>query len=296
MAIPITTAAAPRRQHSTNVGQPERLISVIAGGALAAYGIRKRSWGGAALAAFGGVLAYRGLTGHCHMYRAIGVASSPRSKGRNISVPYELGIRVDAEVNIAKPREELYRFWRNLENLPRFMQHIESVKEIDNKHSHWVVKAPARRSVQWKAEIINEVENELIGWRSLPGADVDNAGSVHFKTAPDGKSTLVRIALQYNPPGGLVGALLARLFGEEPSQQIREDLLRFKRLMETGLMDTGSVQASETQPNGRRPEKKKAVRASAAAKGWKRDEVGQSSEESFPASDPPSWTPEALAH
>jgi uncharacterized membrane protein len=281
MAIPITTAAAPRRQHRTNVSQPERLISVITGGALAAYGIQKRSWGGAALAAFGGLLAYRGFTGHCHMYRAIGVATSPRSKGRNISVPYELGIRVDAAVTIDKPREELYRFWRNLENLPRFMQHIESVKEIDNKHSHWVVKAPARRSVQWKAEIINEVENELIGWRSLPGADVDNAGSVHFEAAPDGKGTLVRIALQYNPPGGLVGALLARLFGEEPSQQIREDLQRFKRLMETG-----AIPAIETPTNGRRPDKK-AASASAAAKGWRRDQVGQSSEESFPASDPP---------
>jgi uncharacterized membrane protein len=290
MALPITTAA-PRRQHSTNLSQPERLVSVFAGGALAAYGIRKRSWGGAAVAAFGGVLAYRGLTGHCHLYRAIGIPSRSQGKGRNVSVPYELGIRVDAAVTIDKPREELYRFWRNLENLPRFMRHIESVKEIDNKHSHWVVKAPARRSVQWKAEIINEVENELIGWRSLPGADVDNAGSVHFKTEPDGKGTSVRIALQYNPPGGLVGALLARLFGEEPSQQIREDLLRFKRLMETGLME----EPSETHTNGRRPDKK-APRASAAAKAWKRDHVGQASEESFPASDPPSWTPEALAH
>jgi uncharacterized membrane protein len=287
MSMP-TTATSASRHHSTNVSQRERLASVLAGGALAAYGLHKRSWGGAALAAVGGVLAYRGATGHCPMYWALGVATNPRSKSRGTSVPYELGIRVDAAVTIAKPREELYHFWRNLENLPRFMTHLESVKEIDNKHSHWVVKAPAGRSVQWKAEIVNEVENELIGWRSLPGADVDNAGSVHFKPAPDGNGTTVRIALQYNPPGGLVGALLAKLFGEEPSQQIREDLQRFKRLMETG-----EIPVAESHTNGRRPEKKA---RSAAAKGWQRDEVGQSSEESFPASDPPSWTPEALAH
>jgi uncharacterized membrane protein len=287
MSMPIMATSASRH-HSTNVSQRERLASVMAGGALAAYGLHKRSWGGAALAAVGGVLAYRGATGHCPMYWALGVATNPRSKSRGTSVPYELGIRVDAAVTIAKPREELYHFWRNLENLPRFMTHLESVKEIDNKHSHWVVKAPAGRSVQWKAEIVNEVENELIGWRSLPGADVDNAGSVHFKPAPDGNGTTVRIALQYNPPGGLVGALLAKLFGEEPSQQIREDLQRFKRLMETG-----EIPVAESHTNGRRPEKKA---RSAAAKGWQRDEVGQSSEESFPASDPPSWTPEALAH
>ena len=287
MSMPIMATSASRH-HSTNVSQRERLASVLAGGALAAYGLHKRSWGGAALAAVGGVLAYRGATGHCPMYWAIGVATNPRSKSRGTSVPYELGIRVDAAVTIAKPREELYHFWRNLENLPRFMTHLESVKEIDNKHSHWVVKAPAGRSVQWKAEIVNEVENELIGWRSLPGADVDNAGSVRFKPAPDGNGTTVRIALQYNPPGGLVGALLAKLFGEEPSQQIREDLQRFKRLMETG-----EIPVAESHTNGRRPEKKA---RSAAAKGWQRDEVGQSSEESFPASDPPSWTPEALAH
>ncbi len=128
------------------------------------------------------------------MYQALGVSTNRRGKGRNASVPYELGVRVDADIAINKSKQQLYRFWRNLENLPRFMGHLESVKEIDNKHSHWVAKAPAGRSVQWKAEIINEVEDELIAWRSLRGSDVDNAGSVQFKSAPNGE-TIVQIEL-----------------------------------------------------------------------------------------------------
>jgi uncharacterized membrane protein len=281
--MPITNTTTKRHRESKNLSEPERWASVIGGGALVAYGLQKRSPVGWGLAALGGVLTYRGATGHCDVYAALGVSTAHGTRGRQVSIPYELGIRVDKTITIDKPQQEVYRFWRNLENLPKFMRHLESVREIDNKHSHWVAKAPAGQTVEWKAEIINEIENELIAWRSLSG-DVSNAGSVRFWPAFDNRGTELTVELQYNPPGGTVGALFAKLFGEEPSQQIEEDLLRFKQLMETG-----SIALTEGQAAGDKNKK-------TPQKGWVRDAVGQASEESFPASDPPSWTPEALAH
>src|SRR5579884_4238813 len=256
------STATTRHLQSVNVSATERWASVLGGGALAVWGLQKKSLPGLTMAALGGALVFRGATGHCDLYQAFGMHTDHR-RGRKRGVPYELGVRVDKSVTINKPRQEVYRFWRNLENLPRFMRHLEAVTEIDNKHSHWVVKAPAGRSVQWRAEIINEAENERIGWRSLAGADVDNAGSVQFKPAPDGHGTIVQVALQYNPPGGMVGAMFARLFGEEPSQQIQEDLQRFKTLMETGKV----------------PETPKSSASKSGEKGWKRDAVGEASEE-----------------
>lgn len=275
----ITSTATSRHRQSSNISQPERVVSIVGGATLIGFGLQKKSWAGFGMAALGGALLYRGASGHCDIYQAFGVNTARSRGGRNVSVPYELGVRVDKTIIIAKPPEEVYQFWRNLENLPRFMGHLESVQEIDNKHSHWVAKAPAGYSVEWKAEIINEVENKLIGWRSLPGADVDNAGSVQFHPAGSG-GTELKIALQYNPPGGVVGSWFAWLFGEEPSQQIDHDLGRLKLLLESG---------ESTGPN--QPRKK-----NPRLKGWDRDAVGQASEESFPASDPPSWTPEALSH
>jgi len=267
-----------------NVGQTERWASVVGGGALVAYGLQKKSWAGAALAALGGFAIYRGATGHCEAYQAIGVNTRDRQK--NESVPYELGVRVDQSITINKSPEELYSFWRNFENLPKFMQHLECVSVQDNRISHWEAKAPLGSSVSWDAEVINEIQNKLIGWRSLPGSQVDNAGSVHFNPAPGGRGTEVRISLQYNPPAGYVGAIIAKLFGQEPNQQIREDLHRFKQLMETGEIST-----VKGQPRG--SEQKKDTKS--GGKLWNRDEVTVSSEESFPASDPPSWTPETLS-
>lgn len=229
-----------------NVGETERWASTIGGGALALYGLTRRSWGGVAMALVGGAFIYRGATGHCDLYAATGIntAQTGGSKSPVVSVPAERGSKVEKSVTINKSPAELYAFWRNFENLPRFMNHLESVQTMGGNRSRWVAKAPAGSTVAWDAEVYNEKENELIAWRSLEGADVDNAGSVRFEPASGGRGTTVRVSLKYDPPGGLLGSAVARLFGENPEQQIEEDLRRFKQLMETGEAATTMGQSS----------------------------------------------------
>jgi uncharacterized membrane protein len=231
-----------------NVGQTERWASTIGGGALALYGITRGSLGGIALALVGAALVQRGMSGHCNVYDAIGYNTAEGGAGlrnsENVSVPAERGTKVEKSVTINRPAEELFRFWRNFENLPRFMNHLESVRVTEGGRSHWVAKAPAGTSVEWDAEIYNEKENELIAWRTLENADVDSAGSVRFEPAAGGRGTVVRVVLKYDPPGGKLGSLVARLFGENPEQQIDEDLRRFKQLMETGEVATIEGQTS----------------------------------------------------
>ena len=220
------------RDSAVNVGQTERWGSALVGGGLAIYGLTRRTWSGAVLALVGGSLIYRGSTGRCYMYDALNVNTAEPNENPLVTVPAGRGTKVERSVTVNRSPEELYRFWREFENLPRFMNHLESVKQKGGGRSHWVAKAPAGKTVEWDAEIYNEKENELIAWRSLEGADVDNAGSVRFEPTADGRATVVRVTLKYDPPGGALGSLVAKLFGEEPSQQIEEDLLRFKEVME----------------------------------------------------------------
>ena len=248
-----------------NVGQTERWASAIGGGALALYGVTRGSLGGIALALVGAALVQRGFTGHCNLYEAMGYSSAGDTglrNSENVSVPAGRGIKLEKSVTISRPPEELYRFWRNFENLPRFMNHLEAVHVTGEGHSHWVAKGPAGKSVEWDAEIYNEKEGEMIAWRTLGDADVASAGSVHFEPAAGGRGTVVRVVLKYDPPGGKLGALVARLFGENPEQQITEDLGRFKQLMETGEIAT-----TEGQPSGRSPQAKEQPSARGASAG-----------------------------
>jgi len=185
----ITSTATSRHQQATNLSQPERVISMIGGGTLVAYGPQKKSWSGLGLAARGGAIIYRGATGHCDIYQTLGVNTVRRRRGNNVSVPYELGVRVDKTITIGKPPEEVYQFWRNLENVGRFMQHLERVEARDDRRSHWVARGPLGLRFEWEAEVINERENELIAWRSVDGSAVDTAGSVHFRVLPKGRGT-----------------------------------------------------------------------------------------------------------
>jgi uncharacterized membrane protein len=137
-------------------------------------------------------------------------------------------------ITIHRSPEEVYQFWRDFQNLPRFMYHLESVQVIDDRRSHWVAKAPAGTTVEWDAEITDDRPNQLISWRSVEGSDVENYGSVRFEQAPGGRGTEVRVEIEYNPPGGALGAGIAKIMGRAPEQQIKDDLYRFKQVMETG--------------------------------------------------------------
>jgi uncharacterized membrane protein len=223
----------------------ERWLSMVAGGALAAYGLNRRALPGGTAALAGAALLYRGATGHCDVYQALGINRADRH-GTGTKADWgsdtrqqlggSAGIHVEETITINKPVSEVYRFWRNFENLPKFMKHLDSVAQREAGISHWVAYGPAGTKVEWDARIINEIDDKLIGWQSLEGSMISTAGSVSFREA--GRGTEVRVHLQYNPPAGRLGAAVAWLFGEEPNAQIREDLRRFKQLMETGEIPT----------------------------------------------------------
>lgn len=237
-----------------NVGPEERILTGIAGAALTTYAIAKRrDLGGAVLALAGGYLLYRGVSGYCPGYDILrtGTAAPPPTDAAspNAVIPHGQGVKVEKTVTINRSVDELYDYWRNFENLPRIMAHLESVTVQDATHSHWVAKAPLGKTVSWDAEIINEVPGEMIAWRSTENADVPNAGSVWFTPAPAGRGTEVKVNIEYNPPAGLVGMAVAKLFGEEPNQQVMDDLRHFKALMETGEIPTNSGQPTTGYTN-----------------------------------------------
>jgi uncharacterized membrane protein len=215
------------------VDDVERWVSVAAGAAIIAYALTgHRRPGGYVLAAL--PLLYRGITGHCPLYSSLNLNPRATKTDTRSALRDEGGVQVFESVEIERPVAELYRFWRQLGNLPRFMTNLERVTESSPRRSHWVAKGPAGKTVEWDAEIINEVENRIIGWRSLPDADVVTAGSVTFRPSGNGRRTRLSVHLQYDPPAGQLGTMVAAVFGREPGQMIREDLQRLKELFEAG--------------------------------------------------------------
>ena len=225
------------REPYINVPSNERWVSGLSGAALVLAGLKMRSIPGAVLILAGGAMARRAWTGHCNVYGALGI-NRAQGEGAAPEDYSSKGIHVSEAITIDKSPQELYRYWRDFKNLARFMNYLEDVQLLDDKRSHWKAKAPAGMSVEWDAEIINDQPNETIAWRSLYPASVDSAGSVRFVAGPAGRGTEVRVTFDYIPPGGKAGWAIAKLFGKDPEMEVREDLRRFKQIMETGEIPT----------------------------------------------------------
>ena len=213
---------------SINVGHTERTGSVIAGAALILLGLSQRSIGGLVVSLVGGLLVHRGATGHCKGYEALDI-NTARHDHRG--VPGNHGLKVEKSIRIHRPAADLFSFWRNLENVPQFMARVKSVTPSDGRLSHWVAEAPGGVTFEWDAEVINEHPNQMLAWQSLPGAELESAGSVWF--TEHGDSTEVKLAMQYHPPAGALGDAAAKFLGDYPERQIEEDLARLKQLMES---------------------------------------------------------------
>jgi uncharacterized membrane protein len=214
------------RRNRKNIGVLEGRISAGAGGGLLLLGLitRKRLGLALSLASAGGYLLYRGLTRRDPVYRLLSLNTETQGdQGR---------IEVVRTIVIERPATEIYGYWRNLDRLPLFMRHLASVREIDGQRSHWQAIAPAGTTVEWDAEIVQDLPGERLSWHSLPDSEVMNSGVVHFRDLGNG-ATAVQVFISYAPPAGVIGAGVAKLLGAEPGQQIEEDLQRLKDLLES---------------------------------------------------------------
>ncbi len=242
-------AGAERSRPFVNVGGSERAISIAAGAVLIGQGFLRRTLPGFISIGVGAAMLYRGLSGNCPAYSALGLNTADTDED-TAEMEEEIaahGIHVEQAFLINRPPEALYAYWRNFENLPHIMSYLKSVRVLDERRSHWITRAPAIAggAVEWEAEITHDEPNREIAWRSLPGSQVEHIGRIRFEPAPADRGTEVHVYLDYRPPAGRAGHWIARLFGKAPGRQMREDLRNFKRIMELGELPT-----TEGQPRG----------------------------------------------
>lgn len=224
----------PNLRRSVDLGQPERLASTAAGGLLLAYGLLNPTPARLLLGVVGLGLVYQGAAGR-------NLIESVRTGQPLVAEPN--GLRVKKSVTVNRSREEVYEYWRSLENLPRFMTHVRSVQRHGDGRSHWVVSGPRGTVLKFDAQITVDRPNEMIGWQTLPGAVVQHRGYVKFLPAGE-RGTEVHVALEYEPPLGEAGKLISSLMGAVTEQQIQEQIRNFKQIMEAGEMPTTRGQSS----------------------------------------------------
>ena len=223
---------------SPNVNNTERIVSAAAGGALLAYGIENRGVSGTLLSVLGGTLLFRGATGHCHVYDAMGISTKGNEPRGTEKSPFNRQalsgrVHVTETIRIDRPANEVYRFWKHFENFPQFMDHVESVTKNTDDTWHWVAKAPLGTTVEWNARVTSDIQDQRIGWQSTKDSQIPNSGVVEFVGTRDDATDLT-VSLTYEAPAGKFGEWAAWALGEEPSIQVAEDLRRFKELIERG--------------------------------------------------------------
>ncbi len=242
----VQSEAAENDAPETNVGDNERIVSIVAGSALALLGLSRRTATGLLVAAVGGGLIYRGVTGHCAVYTALGYDTANEGESAEDKIAKN-GFHIEQALLINRSPEELYTFWRNFENLPQFMTHLDRVETRPDNHSHWVARLSQKYggTIEWDAEITRDEPNSLIAWHSLPGSDVDVTGQVAFSKALGDRGTEVHVTMDLVPPASGIASAFPGLFTGATRRLIREDLRRFKQLMEVGEIAT-----VEGQPHG----------------------------------------------
>lgn len=234
----------PNYRRDVDLGQPERLVSATAGGLLLLYSLRNPTPLNLVLGAVGAGLIYQGTVGR-------NVVETIRTGQPLVAEPN--GLRVKKSMTVNRSPDELYAFWRDLENLPRFMKHVRSVQRHGNGRSHWVVAGPRGTVFKWDAQITVDRPNQMIAWQTVPGSSVDHRGYVKFVPAPGKRGTEVHVALEYQPPGGEAGKLLGSLLGGITEQEIQEQIRNFKSIMEAGEIPTIKGQTSGRAKEGQQP-------------------------------------------